>query len=314
MKPSALKKLPINKTWIILGVALAVGLLAAFIAQRYISNQIAEIESRDKNRRTINVVVAKDDLGKGTRLDTRNVAVRPIPAEYAHSGAILPEQFERVDGQPLAYAAKRGEAVLWSMLEGKRAPTFSSRIEPGRRAVTVPVDEINSISGMVEPGDIVDLMVSVDHKGRKITVPLLQSVTVLATGQRAANDPASGERRQYTTLTFDTTPVQAHSVIVARETGKLTALLRNPSDKVPVASSRSDIAAVLGLGPETAVAAGTSPVPVLYGGRGKLPDEIPRLGGPAIPVGVDTATVSPAAVAQVLTNTNVAQAAPPSRP
>jgi pilus assembly protein CpaB len=146
----------------------------------------------------------------------------------------------------------------------------------GRRAITVPVDEINSISGMLEPGDMIDLYVSLDYQGRKITLPLLQAVEVMATGQRAIDDPKSGERREFTTVTLDTTPEQAQSVIVARDTGKITALLRNPQDKKPLPEARGDVAGLLGLkdrGDTASMGLVDPQVPVLYGGQGRYTDE-----------------------------------------
>ena len=56
-------------------------------------------------------------------------------------------------GEVAAGPAAAGEPILWAQLEGRRAPTFSARLQSGQRAVTVPVDEISSLSGMVEPGD-----------------------------------------------------------------------------------------------------------------------------------------------------------------
>ncbi len=272
--PAALSALRPNKTWAVLGVALTIGLLAALGARSYLFSQLAEIEARGKGR-MVEVVVAKTDLAKGQRLSSDNLAVRPVPADYAHSLALKPEQFERVDGRALAYEAKGGEAILWSMLEGSKVPTFSARVASGRRAITVPVDEINSISGLLEPGDRIDLMVSLEHGGRQRSFPLLQGVEVMATGQRSVDDPRSGERRLYSTVTLDTDPWQAQNIIVAREAGKLTALLRNPQDQAPVPGGTADLAAWLAdkHGPMG------DGVPVLYGGRGaKLPPEGLRLG------------------------------------
>ncbi len=169
--------------------------------------------------------------------------------------------------------------ILWGLLEGRRVPTFSARVEAGRRAITVAVDEISSISGLLEPGDTVDLLVSAEQKGRKQTFPFLEGVQVLATGQRSVDDPKSGTRRQYSTVTLDTTPEQARHVIVAREVGKITALLRNPQDRQAGASV--NIAALLGL--DTALKAlpveEDRQVPVLYGGRGgRIPPEGLTLG------------------------------------
>lgn len=253
-----------NKTWIVLGVALGIGLLAALVARSYLSHQMEEMEARTKGK-TVNVVVAKGDLPKGTPLSASNLAVRAIPAEYAHSVAVTPDQYERLNGRTLAFAIKGGEMVLWSLLEGQRAPTFSARVEAGRRAITLPVDEINSISGMLEPGDTIDLLVTVDQKGKKMILTLLQGVQVMATGQRSVDDPKSGERRQYSTVTLDTDPEEARSLIAARELGKVTALLRNPQDKPASRKGGIDLASWMG-GREVPVAMNDKGVPVLYGG------------------------------------------------
>lgn len=256
----------INKNWIVLLAALGVGALAALGAKNYISSQVADIEARDKDKAMVQVVVAKTDLAKGSRLSAQSVATRPMPKEWAHSGAITPEQFGRADGAVLAYPANAGESLIWAQLEGQRTPAFSARLTAGRRAVTVPVDEISSLSGMVEPGDLIDIVVSVKKDTRNFTFTLLQSVTVLATGTNASQqdkDP-QGSSRTFTTITLDTSPLDAKRVIAAREVGRVTALLRSPNDANRVSSQRTDAQALLGL--TSATATGSS-VPVIYGGK-----------------------------------------------
>ena len=280
-----------NKAWLVLGVAIVIGGLAALAARSYLSNRVADLEGRARGK-NLSVVVAKIDLIKGSKLSTENVAVRPIPEEYAHSTAVLPDQFERIEGQVLVSNVKAGEMILWGLVESKKPPTFSARVEAGHRAITVPVDEINSISGMLEPGDLIDLMVTLEKNGKKRTIPLLQSVQIMATGQRSVDDPKSGERRLYSTVTLDTDLVQAQNLIMAREVGHLTALLRNPQDKALTARSQSEISTLLGLtsaGKDSA--SGAVDVPVLYGGgAAKLPPEGLHMGSP-LPV-VNTGEIS----------------------
>lgn len=256
----------INKNWIVLIAALGVGGLAAYGAKNYLSTQMAEIEAREKNKAMVQMVVAKTDLEKGRALSTENVAVRPVPKEWAHSGAITPDQFGRAEGSVLAYPANAGEPLIWAQLEGQRTPTFSARLTQGRRAVTVPVDEISSLSGMVEPGDLIDIVVSINKDKRNFTFTLLQSVTVLATGTKASQEEKDpeGRSRTFSTITLDTTPEDAKRVIAAREVGRVTALLRAPNDTSSVSRERSDAQALLGLATEFS-SAGSS-VPVIYGG------------------------------------------------
>jgi pilus assembly protein CpaB len=263
-----------NKTWIAFGMALAIGLGAALIARGYLHRQMEAIEARGKSG-TQPLIVAKRPLRKGDPISRETIAVRDVPNDYAHSLAIGPEDFPRIAGRVLEHGMEHGDILLWSLLEGDKVPTFSARIEVGRRAITVHVDEINSISGLLEPGDAIDLMLTLDQKGRKATFPLLQNVQVMATGQRSVDDPASGERRQYSTVTLDTTQAQARSVIIAREAGKITALLRNPKDSGVVEGDSAALAALLGQAGDVqslVQAAGAAQsseraIPVLYGGR-----------------------------------------------
>lgn len=256
----------INKNWIVLVSALSVGGLAAWGAKNYLNRQMEEIEAREKNKAMAQVVVAKTDLAKGSQLLAENMAVRSIPQEWAHSGAISPDQFGRAEGSVLAYAANAGEQVIWAQLEGQRAPTFSTRLTQGRRAVTVPVDEISSLSGMVEPGDLIDIIVSIKNDKKNFTFTLLQSVTVLATGTKASQEEKEpdGSSRTFSTITLDTSPEDAKRVIAAREVGRVTALLRAPNDDSRVSRERSDALTLLGLA--TGLASSASTVPVIYGG------------------------------------------------
>lgn len=75
MKLSALRKFRPGKTWIVLGVALGIGGLAALAARSYLTGEIQAIEARAKGK-TAMVVVAKRDIGKGIKLSPENVAVR----------------------------------------------------------------------------------------------------------------------------------------------------------------------------------------------------------------------------------------------
>lgn len=291
---ASLRKIKPSKTWLVLGIALAIGIIAALAARAFLTAQMAAIEARDKQG-MIEIVVAKSDLPKGTKLTVENLAVRPVPVTYAHSIAATPDQFERLEGQALGYPVKRGDAILWGLMETKRVPTFSARIDPGRRAITVQVDEINSISGMLEPGDFIDLLLSVDQSGRRVTLPLMQNVLVMATGQRSVDDAKSGAKSHFATVTLDTTPDQANNLVIAREAGKLTALLRNPADKVDNGAD-IDVASFLGDDPKqgSALRAVKFGVPVLYGGSGgKFTPEDLTLGRrepPGVPPAPEPAT------------------------
>lgn len=282
-----------GKTTLVLGLALVIGVIAALAANRFLSARIDAIEARSRTA-MVEVVVARTDLPKGQEIGPGNVALRPIPRDYAHSNALTNDSFGSAVGRKLAYNIRGGEMLLSSMLEASKPATFSARVGMGWRAMTVAVDEINSISGLLEPGDVIDLIASLDRKGNKLTMPLLQGVQVIATGQRLVDDPITGERKQYATVTLNVTPSQATTLIAARDSGKITALLRNPGDRQAVPGDALDMNALLGQGlnqdPE---------IPVLYGGRvSKFPPEALWLGGYRAASGGATAVGPNAATAQ----------------
>jgi pilus assembly protein CpaB len=299
----------VNKTWVSLGVALSIGLLTALGARSFLSRQVEAIEARSKHE-TVDIVVAKTEITSGTKLSNQVLAVRKIPVDFAQSGAVRPEDFARIEGKAIAFDIRSGEMIMWSQMESQRAPTFSARLVPGQRAITVVVDEINSISGMLEPGDLIDLMFVVDQDGKKVVLPLLQSVHVMATGQRVVDDAKSGEKTQFATVTLNTTPEQAKNIIVARETGKLTALLRNPNDKEPIGNKSLDLATLFG-SRRVATQHVQHGVPVLYGGSGtRLAPDALRLEHPRMPV--PAPAVQPPGIAA--TSGNTVAAVLPVRP
>ena len=255
-----------RKNWVVLAVALVLGGLAAYAASNYLSERMAEIDARANEIDTVQIVVAKASLPAGASISADSVAVREIPRTWAHSGAITPDQYSRAESLALAYPAAAGEPILWAQLEGRRAPTFSARLQSGQRAVTVPVDEISSLSGMVEPGDRIDIVVSARNETRSFTFTLLQSIPVLATGSRVDADTRDpdGQPRSYTTITLDTSPEDAKRVIAAREVGRVTALLRAPGDLAAVSGAITDARTLLGL--PAGDGKGISSVPVIYGG------------------------------------------------
>lgn len=257
------KRVPRNL--IILAVATLFGLGAAWLAARYLEERASEIELRQQGQMG-RAVVAKTDLAVGTPLTHDLVAIREVPVEWLHSSAITPEQFERAAGAVLAQPARGGEPLVWSQLEERRPASLSAHLAPGQRATTIPVDETSSLSGLLRPGDRIDLLATVQRDKQHLTMPLLQGVRVLATGSRTrpgedvgAGDPLGGT---FGTLTLDLSEEEATRLVAARALARLTAVLRNPQDIRTAPLLRTDALALLGLAP--APTAGG--VPVIYGG------------------------------------------------
>ena len=226
-------------------LALAGGILgvtASVMAYHYLEREEAQFREQVLSKQSRNdtlVVVAKADLAAGTALSESNMATRHVPRDYVYPETVLPENFSQISGQTLIKPLSKGQPLLSSYLSEGGVTGLSDKVKEGRRAVTINVDEVSSINGMIHPGDRIDLLFSVRGSGSGASIaPLLQNVRVLATGGQYA--PAVGGQPgqdkfglSYATLTLDVTPEEAERIILARETGILTATLRGRSDALP---------------------------------------------------------------------------------
>jgi pilus assembly protein CpaB len=242
-------------------VALAAGLAAALTARQYIQGRVQEIEQLS-HMPTVTRVVAAYDLSAGTQLQPDYVAVREIPDQWAGSTTLSPDDFVSRTNAVLAYDVKRGDPILSIALTEYKEPSLSQRLKAGRRAITLPVDDMSSQSGMLEPGDLIDLYVSFEYRGKHVTAPLLQGVSILAVGRQA--EPSDGGGHSFSAVTLDASPEQAVKLVAAREAGTLTAILRHQSDhQTSRAASRGDLAGLLGMEePKPHISQG---IQVLYG-------------------------------------------------
>jgi pilus assembly protein CpaB len=242
----------LNKNWILLGVAIVLGLGAMALSNRVIHTRMAELEADAKRgQETVRVVVAARDLQRGDAVSSESVAVRRVPKEYVHHTAIRPEQFDNVDRQRLAVPLRRGEVLLEAHTEGKGASVFSATLKKGLRALTFEVDAVNSISGMLRPGDRIDLIYAArsitGNAGQEFVLPLMSDVEVLATGQSVSKDRDNDKRdRTYSTVTLEVSPFDANRIILAKSGGRLTAVLRNPDDRDRNATAPLSVASLLG--------------------------------------------------------------------
>ncbi len=247
------------------GAALLAGLMAAGSMSEYLDQQEQALRQAAV-RPHVERVVAAVALEAGTVLQVAHLAARAYPAELAPSDSLDAARFEDLDGMVLTQALRAGDLITRAHVQAPSGP-FSEQLLSGRRAVTVPVDALSSVSGLIRPGDLIDIYVSFDDRQRRVTAPLLQSVAVLATGHKAQGmgGGPGAETQDYNTLTLDVGPDEALKLLAARQHGRITALLRHPEDQTPhQAAVRGELADILGLAPDGAPG---KPVEVLYGNR-----------------------------------------------
>jgi len=274
---------------VVLGLAALAGLAAAWSARQHIQGHVERLEA-DARTPIVSRVVAAHDLPAGTRLHASHLASRSFPAGLVSSDSVDAAHHERLAGMVLRSDLRAGDLVLPAHGRIVEDSAFSSHLGEGRRAVTMPVDAINSVSGLLQPGDLIDLYVSFEYQRRRITAPLLQGVLVLATGTRTQSLAAGvgSSSPGFSTVTLDTSPEDAVKLVAARQSGSITAVLRHPSDDLPTRKAvRGDLASLIGVA-NPAPRRPSSRAPVLYGNRSVR--SVPRL-APAAPAANNPAGV-----------------------
>jgi pilus assembly protein CpaB len=109
-------------------------------------------------------------------------------------------------------------------------------LDPGMRAISVPVDEASGNAGLVFPGDRVDLILTqtIDAAGdpagsRRVSETVLENLRVIAMGRRLENktgeEPEGG--KSVRTATLEATPADAEKIALLAELGRLALSLRS---------------------------------------------------------------------------------------
>lgn len=235
---------------IIFVAAITVGITAVVMANRWANQKVAESFTT--------MLVASRDIAPGERLSSENLNRIDWPKNSIPKGAA--QALNLVEGRVAAQPIGSGEPIT----EGRLAPTGSraglnALITPGRRAMTVKVNEIVGVAGFALPGNYVDVLVTVNHNSAPPTARIvLERISVLAVAQdHSVKDET--KPRIVSAVTLEVTPEQAEKLDLARSVGTLSLVLRNQTDSAPVVTGGASVADVLhGVG-RTASAVTTTP-------------------------------------------------------
>ena len=143
--------------------AIGFGVVAALLAMLYLNAREAQLKAKyEQDRSTqVKVIVANTDLTKGQEISTNLFSLRSVPTQFVHDDAVFPSQFEAYIGRSIVANLGRGKTLLKSFIDEDFPRDFSDIIHPGKRAMTITVDDINSIGGFLRPGNRIDIFVNI---------------------------------------------------------------------------------------------------------------------------------------------------------
>lgn len=207
---------------------LALG-IATVVAVDYYLTQRSDALDQNARAQLIARVVANHELKAGQTVQFDDLSVHELPRQWVGPDSYAPEQADAIVGKILLKDLRAGEPLSRLSLAEPERPALTEQLTPGRRAITMPVDYVNSLSGRLAPGDRIDLFVTFVHEGQRITTLLVSSVRVLATDEPLALQSSDGfglKERSVTSVTLDVSPKEAVKLVSAKLGGVLTAVLR----------------------------------------------------------------------------------------
>jgi pilus assembly protein CpaB len=230
-----------NRLKIALVVAVFFGLVAAYGIYNFLSTRQKEYDAAKQANQPI--VVAGQDIAPGTTLNEEAIKkgvikTTPWPKTSVPAGAFSSTQ--QVIGKVNRVKILANEPILESRLAGEGAG-LTVRLEAGKRALAVRVDEIIGVSGFIVPDDRVDIILTTTPMGAdasgKISKIVLQNKRVLSVAQ--STEQKEGKPQLARSITLELTPDEAEKLTLASQEGSIVLALRGLGDDAPVSTAGS---------------------------------------------------------------------------
>lgn len=229
------------------------GIISVVMIKVYIDQQRQEVISQAREKiksmraNEAPVLVAKKDIPRGSSIDESAVESQVVPGEYIQPKAV--SSLERTEGMVTLASISKGEQITLSKLGyAKQAGGLAESTPSGKRAITISVDAISSLGGMIKPGDYVDVLSMINvpvqsaegkMMAQTMVMPLFQNILILAVG----NDTGALRARSQDTgtsiteksgasplITLALSPQEANLIAFVSEQGKIKLVLRSPAD------------------------------------------------------------------------------------
>jgi pilus assembly protein CpaB len=216
-----------RRTTLIVAVVLAIG--AGWLTLNYLSSLQRQSNANSAPR---DVVVAAQDIPARVTITPQMLAHVQRPASAIDPNTIMdPKQ---AVGALALITIPAGSSISSAMIGHPTDVGLPVRLKPGMRAVSVQIDKVKGVSGLIQPGDYVDVIAD-PPKSAAVPPPasaILRGVRVLAIGESLEYSSAtpSPQEANSSTVTLEVTPKQADLLVMADLNTTLRLALRSPKE------------------------------------------------------------------------------------
>jgi pilus assembly protein CpaB len=235
---------------VVLTVAVGAGGIAAFLASGS-DNKPAPAEPVAQLQ-TVDVLVAKSDIGLGQSVGAEDLQWQTWPASTASNSFIRrnerPDATTQIAGSIARAPFIAGEPIREPKLVKANGSGFMAAILPtGMRAVSTEISPETAAGGFILPNDRVDVILSKRDKNpdRPGAADAVNSEIILANVRVLAIDQAPKEKDGQNTVvgktvTLELKPEQAETLARAHQSGTLSLALRSIADVNMIESNAAD--------------------------------------------------------------------------
>jgi pilus assembly protein CpaB len=228
------------KQKILLVLAVIFGLLASYLTYEHLEGVRQKYLRRTKQVETIMLTSPIEMGGVITESDITRKVVSRLANQNTQEIPWVRKDFSVIK-QKANRTLPAGTILRYSDIKPNKTERegLAGVIGVGNRAISISVDSISSVNGLIKPEDRVDIIGTFrfpEMKGDRsldvITMTILQSVRVIATGKKMGknfNDPRQ-KSRGYNTVTLELTPKEVEMIVFATQKGRLTLSLRDAQE------------------------------------------------------------------------------------
>ena len=239
---------------IVLLIALVAAGGTAMYARSWVASQqvVPTVVATTPKEKIHEVLVADTNLPAGTFVKPQHLRWQSWPTDDVPDSYVL--KGVRSDAAMIGAVVRKriaaGEPIIdGAVVKPNERGFLAAVLEPGMRAVSVPITPTSANSGLIFPGDRVDLILTqslvtseADGSVRRVSETVLKDIRIIAMGTDTGDDPREGEANEKAkTATFEVTPRQAEEVALLTELGKISLSLRSLAAATPELAALSEV-------------------------------------------------------------------------
>lgn len=220
---------------IIVLVVAAIAAVAALLVIRGMSQNNAEPTTAAAPIAGEEILVAARDLAQGAALAPSDFKVALFPTEAVSSSMMRAAAQTELTGAVTRRAFAQGEPItLGSVLQPDGRGFMAAQLDPGYRAVAMPIDADTAAGGYIQPNDRVDVILTYTTEAHGTSPALtqsdviLQDVRVLALDDAVQTQTTGGapERVNANVAVLELSADDARLIALAEARGDLSLALR----------------------------------------------------------------------------------------